>query len=155
MTPAIALVILVVFLAVMVWVGISKAAEDGFFTSLCTLLVVFSAFHFVNLEWAFLYGFLADQLGMQGAHALSTAYWVGFAVILAPGVFIAKLLSRPKVPFPYPVEQYGSMAAGMVVGLLLFATLVQFFARFDFFTPFLDGLRYFRPLFHILGSKHV
>ncbi len=156
MTETVTLIALFLFFAGIIWIGVSKASEDGFFTSLCTLLVVFSAFHFVNLQWSAFYNFLRVELEMTGAHGISTAYWIGFALIIAPGMLIARLLAKPKVPFPPPFEHYGTIAAGGLVGLILFATIVQSLAKFDFFaTTLAQPLGYFRFLFQILGAQHI
>jgi hypothetical protein len=123
---------------------------------LCTLLVVFSAFQFVNHEWAFFYHFLQEELNMSGSHGLSTGYWIGFTLIIVPGMLIAKLLSNPKVPFPSSVEQYGTMIAGVLVGTILFATVIQSLSKFDFFQASVaPSLGHFRILFRLLGSLHV
>jgi|GEM_PF-5045344 len=155
MSPLVVLLILVVLLVGLMWVAVSKAGEDGFFNSICTLLVVFTAFHFVNLEWNGLFRWLQGSLGMSGAHAVSTAYWIGFAVIVVPGLVITKLLSNPKVPFPPVLEQQGTLIVGALVGIILFAIVIQSMARFAFFAHIVEPLSYFRVLFQLLGSRHI
>jgi hypothetical protein len=155
MTPTLALLILVGAFVLILWVAVSKAGDDGFFNSICTALVIFSAFQFVNWQWPAMFHFLQRELGLSGAHGVSTSYWLCFILVIAPGLIVSKILSNPKVPFPKSVEQYGSMLAGALVGLLLFATVVQSLARFGFFADLQEALRPFRILFAILGSRWV
>jgi hypothetical protein len=155
MNPTIILLIVLGFFALIVWVSVSKASEDGFYNSLCTALVVFCAFHFVNLQWRPLYRFLESELNLTGTHGVSTSYWLGFALIIVPGLIVSKLLSKPRVPFPKPLEQYGSIAVGAAIGLILFATVVQSMARFAFFGLLVGPLRPFRILFETLGARWV
>lgn len=155
MSPMIGLGILVLLLVGLIWIGVSKASDDGFFSSLCTLVVIFTAFHFVNLEWQPLFHYLRESLGITGNHALSTAYWIGFAAIVLPGLIATKFLSNPKVPFPPALEQQGAILVGALVGILLFATVVQSCSLFPFFASLQEPLRYFRVLFDVLGSRHI
>lgn len=155
MTPIIILLSVLILFAVVVWMGISKAADDGFFITICGLLVVFSAFQFVNFQWEAFFHLLRKELSLADTYAISTSYWVGFTVIMAPGMLLIRFLSDPKVPFPKAVEQYGSMMAGAFIGIILFATIMQSFAKFSFFDSTLSHpLGYFRFLFQALGAQH-
>lgn len=142
---------LLLLLGGIIWVGVSRATEDGFFTSICTLLVVFCAFQFAELEWKSLSGFLQTELGMVGRHSNSTAYWIAFLVIVAPGMLAAKMLATERVPFPYPFEQYATKGAGFLAGLFLFAAVVRSFFFFPFFQTTLAGsVKYLGMLFDLL-----
>lgn len=153
MNPTVGIVILALFLVGLIWVAISVASEDGFFTSLCTLVVLFSAYQFARHEWGFFVQFLRGT-GMTDLQAISTGYWLGFLIIVAPGIVVARLLARPKVPFPYPLERYGSMVIGACAGILIFATIIQWFYHFDFLRQaFMVPLKAFTPIFQILGYR--
>ncbi len=156
MTPILILLSVLILFAVTVWMGISKAADDGFFITVCGLLVIFCAFHFVNLQWETFFLLLRKELSLTDTSAFSTSYWVSFTLIMAPGMLVIRFLSDPKVPFPKFMEQYGSMAAGAFVGVILFATVMQSLAKFSFFESTLSHpLGYFRFLFQALGAKHM
>lgn len=153
MNPALGTAILALFLVGILWVAISVASEDGFFTSLCTLVVLFCAYHFTRLEWHFFVHFLRER-GMTDLQAISTGYWIGFLIIVGPGILVARLLATPKVPFPYPLEKYGTMVVGACAGVLIFAALIQWFYHFDFLRQaFMEPLRVFSPIFQILGYR--
>lgn len=153
MNPTVGIIILSVFLVGLVWMAISVASEDGFFTSLCTLIVLFSAYQFARYEWGFFYQFLAGN-GMNHIQALATGYWLGFLLIVAPGIVAARLLAKPKVPFPYPLERYGTLLLGACAGVLIFATVIQWIYHFDFLLQaFMEPLRVFRPIFNIIGYR--
>lgn len=153
MNSTVGLIVLSLFLVGLIWIAISVASEDGFFTSLCTVVVLFCAYQFARLEWGFFVQFLRAG-GMTDLQAISTGYWLGFLIIVAPGIVVARLLARPKVPFPYPLEKYGSILIGACAGILLFAALIQWFYHFDFLRQaFMIPLRTFSPIFQILGYR--
>lgn len=154
MNPTLGIAILSIFLLGLVWLSVSKASDDGFFTSLCTLIVLFSAYQFARLEWGFFVQLL-KTLGMSHHEVVvSTGYWVGFLIIVAPGLVVARILAKPKVPFPYFLEKYGAIVIGAAAGVLLFATIIQWFLHFELLRQmFMAPLAVFRPIFHFLGYR--
>lgn len=153
MTPAIGITLLSFLLVGLIGIAISKAVDDGFFTSLCTLLVLYSAYQFARLEWDFFFQFLTAR-GMNNIQAISTGFWLGFLLIVGPGLVVARLLAKPKVPFPYPFEKYGSMVIGAGAGILIFATLIQWLLHSGLLSQSFDTpLGIFSPIFHFLGYR--
>jgi hypothetical protein len=130
-----------------------RATEDGFFISLWTAIVLLAAYHFARLEWDFFFQLLRGN-GMGRDQAASMGYWIGFLIVVAPGMLAARFLSRPKVPFPYLIEKYGSMGVGVGLGVLLFATVIQWLLSVGFLPPAMrEALRSFGPLFRYLGYR--
>ncbi len=129
-----ALVVLVLF----VGVGVRKAAEDGFFPTLCTMAILYAAFRVANLQWEAVYRYLDGNLEMDTASAVSAAYWMGFFMVILPGMLYGRLLTRENVPFPPQVERWGGMAAGAACGLILFGVVVHSVSRFTFYQDHLQ-----------------
>lgn len=153
MTPIVGTVILALFLIGLIWIGISRAAEDGFFPSLWTVVVLFFAYQFARFEWGFFYHYLTGN-GMSQIQAVSTAYWIGFLIIIAPGMLALKFLTRHKIPFPHFLESYGSTVLGACAGVLLFATVGHWVLHVDpLRETMIAALRVFQPLFQLLGYR--
>ncbi len=153
MSSTVGIIILAVLLSGIIWGAIAVATEDGFFTSMCTLVVLFSAYQIARHEWEFFYRFLSGN-GLNHLQALSAGYWTGFLMIVGPGIVAARLLAKPKVPFPYPFERYGTFAIGACAGILIFASLMQWLFFFDFIRQlFGQSLGVFHPIFDILGYR--
>lgn len=153
MTPLIGGFLLITLLIGIVWIGIRQSMADGFFISLWTVLILFLAYQFARLEWDFFIHVLTRG-GMRPAPAKSMAYWIGFLIIVAPGMLAIRFLAKPKIPFPYPLEKYGSIILGLCLGVLLFACVVQWALPFNVLPEsIMTPLRYFRPLFQMLGYR--
>jgi len=134
-------------------IAMYQATEDGFFISLWTALVLLAAYHFARLEWDFFFQVLRDN-GMGRDQAASMGYWIGFLIVVAPGMLAARFLSRPKVPFPFPLEKYGSLLVGAGLGILLFATVIQWLLSVGFLPSAMrEALHVFGPLFRYLGYR--
>ncbi|HLS28511.1 MAG TPA: hypothetical protein VK041_07660 [Opitutales bacterium] len=153
MSPTIIIILLCALLIGLAWISISVATEDGFFASLCTLIVLFIAYQFIRYEWGYFFQFLSGS-GMSKLQTVSISYWIGFLMIVGPGVLITRLLAKPKVPFPVGLEKYGTIAIGALAGILIFATLIHWVTHIDFLLQAMyQPLQFFKPLFDVLGYR--
>ncbi len=151
MTPMLTQILVLVVLLLLVLVAVQKASEEGFFTSLCTMGVLYAAYRFAYLQWEQTYELLARNLDIDTASAVSASYWIGFFLVILPGMLYVRLLTREKVPFPRQIERWGSMLVGAVSGLLLFGVVANSLTRFGFYEGHLQvPMRNFRVLLDLI-----
>lgn len=155
MSPLVATILVWVFFLGLIGISVVRAAEDGFFVSLWTFVVLLAAYWFARHEWSFLFQFLSEN-GMGRTQAISMGYWIGFLLVVAPGMAASRFLSRPKVPFPYPMEKHGSLLLGAGLGILLFAAVIQWVLGLGSIPdPLMEAIRLFTPLFRVLGYRKI
>ena len=146
-TPLMIQVAAAVVLLTFIWVAVQKASEEGFFATLCTMGVLYAAYRFAYVQWEASYRILERNLEMDTASAVSAAYWIGFFLVILPGMLYVRLLTREKVPFPIQVEKWGGITAGAVCGILLFGVVLNSITRFAFYESHLQGaMGHFRLL---------
>lgn len=147
---------LAVYLVGLVWLAGAKAQEDGFFSSICTLAVLITAFTVADREWAAVVSFLRERMEVNMVASISAGFWIGFIAIVLPGMLFIRALAKERTPFPAPVERYGCMLAGGVAGMLVFVVTIQSVYLFEGVQNVIGGpLGVFHPLFHIFGSNWV
>ncbi|TVR56417.1 MAG: hypothetical protein EA425_00025 [Puniceicoccaceae bacterium] len=148
--------LLVLYLLVLVWIFISKAVDDGLFQSLATVVVLFVAYRFAYLEWKYLVMLLRGTVIESPGASILAAYWIGFLIIMLPGLVLVRLMTLQPVEMPETPDRVGSILCGALCGLLVYAATLQSVILLE---PVHELLGYpvntLRFLFELLGPHRL